>query len=756
MTRRNSPFPLSPSQIRRRVPEIAVTSHPTSETAAARNGSGSHPPRTNPIESGAPGQARDKVRLEARVGQYNIIRTLGEGSFGKVKLAVHRSTGQQVALSRSSRVRSSSAGTWSAASSARSNTCNCCAIRISSSSIPSSRPPNEIIMVLEYAGGELFDYIVSHGRMQEEKARRFFQQMLCAVEYCHRHKVVHRDLKPENLLLDDNLNVKIADFGLSNIMTDGNFLKTSCGSPNYAAPEVISGKLYAGPEVDVWSCGVILYVLLIGRLPFDDDHIPSLFAKIQRGVFTIPNWCPEDAQKLIRKMLVVNPMHRATIEEIRQDPWFLRGLPAYLAPPVEEFLNTGVDPNKAIQLSDIAPHAPQRVQEKLHNEVTEKISKTMGYGKKDVEEALGADEPSAIKDAYMIVRENKLMQVNPAYGTGSDNPFFATSPPTVSHEENMAGVAATLKEAAVAAQETELSESQASPLNESARSTTSTITSNSPRGYVSKVGILPTSLPALHKEYLERQNAGIEEPLSSQPVPDIPLQPRTPQEQQEAVRRLKPHSKNAVKLDDGARPQTMTPVAPKKTKPLRWQFGIRSRNAPWEALLCIYKALSKLKASWIVDEDYEKLQGEGEHHYKSSHKGSQDPYEGMSVNDIDVDTFDPIKYYRLPADPWHIVCRWKKEDLRQSAVSTGASSSETASEKNTHIYSVLDNRKQDFVYMRMEIQIYEMEYGVYLVDFKCTGYERQDGSMLEEKDVMSPFPFLDMAARLIMQLAEAD
>lgn len=151
----------------------------------------------------------------------------------------------------------------------------------------------------------------------------------------------------------------------------------------------------------------------------------------------------------------------------------------------------------------------------------------------------------------------------------------------------------------------------------------------------------------------------------------------------------------------------------------------------------------------------------------------------MSVNDIDVDTFDPIKYYRLPADPWHIVCRWKKEgrsliygdlnpyptnlspsnlivDLRQSAVSTGASSSETASEKNTHIYSVLDNRKQDFVYMRMEIQIYEMEYGVYLVDFKCTGYERQDGSMLEEKDVMSPFPFLDMAARLIMQLAEAD
>ena len=104
---------------------------------------------------------------------------------------------------------------------------------------------------------------------------------MSGVEYCHRHNVVHRDLKPENLLLDQNLNVKIADFGLSNMMTDGEFLRTSCGSPNYAAPEVISGKLYAGPEVDIWSCGVILYALLCGTLPFDDEHVPTLFRKIK-------------------------------------------------------------------------------------------------------------------------------------------------------------------------------------------------------------------------------------------------------------------------------------------------------------------------------------------------------------------------------------------------------------------------------------------------------------------------------------------
>jgi len=267
-------------------------------------------------------------------------------------------------------------------------------------------------MVLEYAGGELFDYIVNNGKMREDEARRFFQQIICAVEYCHRHKIVHRDLKPENLLLDSDLNVKIADFGLSNIMTDGNFLKTSCGSPNYAAPEVINGKLYAGPEVDVWSCGVILYVLLVGRLPFDDEHIPSLFAKIAKGLYVVPNYISAGSANLIKKMLHVNPTHRITIQEIRRDEWFNKNLAAYLQPPVEEFIDTGVDPTEAINPRHIAPNAPPAVAHKLHAQVTEKISQTMGYGLKDVEEALMATEGSAIKDAYLIVKENKLMQAN--------------------------------------------------------------------------------------------------------------------------------------------------------------------------------------------------------------------------------------------------------------------------------------------------------------------------------------------------------
>ncbi|KAF2973503.1 hypothetical protein GQX73_g229 [Xylaria multiplex] len=753
---------LSPSQIRRnnqgsRIPAINIT-HPAADA-----------PNTRPRAAGQPAdrashQAREKSKIDQRIGAYNVIKTLGEGSFGKVKLAVHRSTGQQVALkiiARKKLISRDMVGRVEREIEYLQLLRHPHIIKLYSV----IKTQNEIIMVLEYAGGELFDFIVSHGKLEEEQARRFFQQMICAVEYCHRHKVVHRDLKPENLLLDHQLNVKIADFGLSNIMTDGNFLKTSCGSPNYAAPEVISGKLYAGPEVDVWSCGVILYVLLVGRLPFDDDHIPSLFAKIQRGVFTIPQWINRETADLIRKMLQTNPVQRATIEDIRQDPWFSKDLPPYLAPQVEEFLNTGVDPNKAIRPSDIAPNAPTQIQEKLHDEVTDKISKTMGYGKRDVQEALEANEPSAIKDAYMIVRENKLMQVNPAYGTGIDNPYFATSPPIADHVEQMRSVAEAMGDVSLdkgkRQEETAeyTHEPQASPLADSTRST-STVTSASPRGYVSHVGILPTSLPALHREYLERQNAGIEEPLNA-PVPEVPLQPRTPAEQQEAVRRLKPHSKNTMRLDEGhGRPQHMTPVASnKKSKPVRWQFGIRSRNAPFEALLCIYKALSKLGATWVVDEDYDKVHGEeSETSDVSSQRPAkkENPYDGISLDQIDMATFDPVKYYKLPADPWHITCRWKKDDIRKESVSSGLSTSEATSEENTYVYSVMDKRQQSFVWMRMEIQIYEMEPTVYLVDFKCSGYERADGTMLEEKDVMSPFPFLDMAAKLIMQLAEAD
>jgi 5'-AMP-activated protein kinase catalytic alpha subunit len=191
--------------------------------------------------------------------------------------------------------------------------------------------PTDIFLVNEYvSGGELFDYIVSKGRLSADEARNFFHQIISGVEYCHFQKIVHRDLKPENLLLDDTQNIKLADFGLSNIMRDGEFLRTSCGSPNYAAPEVISGHLYAGPEVDVWSCGVILYALLCGSLPFDDESIPNLFKKIKSGMYSLPTHLSQLAKNLIPRMLEVDPMKRITIPEIRMHPWFQHKLPPYL------------------------------------------------------------------------------------------------------------------------------------------------------------------------------------------------------------------------------------------------------------------------------------------------------------------------------------------------------------------------------------------------------------------------------------------
>ena len=349
--------------------------------------------------------------MKRRLGQYEIVKTLGEGSFGKVKLATHKVSGQKVALkiiSRGKLVTRDMAGRIEREIQYLQLLRHPHIIKL----YTVITTPKEIVMVLEFAGGELFDYIVNHGKLHEDKARKFFQQIVCAIEYCHRHKIVHRDLKPENLLLDDAFNVKIADFGLSNIMTDGNFLKTSCGSPNYAAPEVISGKLYAGPEVDVWSCGVILYVLLTGRLPFDDEYIPALFKKIQQGNYNVPSYISPGAARLIRRMLQVNPVSRITIQEIRQDPWFTKDLAEYLQPPVEEFLDTGVDPTKAIDPRSLAPNKPKIVQEKLHESVVGKLGKTMGYAKNDVQEALAKDEPSAIKDAYLIVRENAIMKAN--------------------------------------------------------------------------------------------------------------------------------------------------------------------------------------------------------------------------------------------------------------------------------------------------------------------------------------------------------
>ncbi|KAF8534710.1 kinase-like domain-containing protein [Trichophaea hybrida] len=441
--------------------------------------------------------------------------------------------------------------------------------------------PQKIIMVIEYAGGELFEFLVSHGKVPEDSARRFFQQIICAVEYCHRHKIVHRDLKPENLLLDSNLNVKIADFGLSNIMTDGNFLKTSCGSPNYAAPEVIGGKLYAGPEVDVWSCGVILFVLLCGKLPFDDDYIPNLFKKISQGKYSMPSYLSPDAKDLISRMLIVNPIQRITINEIRKHTWFKKNLPEYLHPPKEEFFDTGVDVTKLPQLEDLERGPTERLKGELHDAVVGKLGSTMGYPKDDIQDALTKNEPSAIKDAYMIVRENQMMIPRLSMNAKNDG-FMAQSPPawdsfmpSSPQPQSFRPPQSPLSGPHWGTNHNNPASRTASPLaltpkglgiTEEEHLATSPQLSQ-PRSPQSSISILPSSMPAYH--------AAIMSGTTSAPPPKSPLDRFTP----------------VV-----TNPPNYTPRRPKQTK---WQFGIRSRNAPLEAVGCIYRALKRLGAELV-------------------------------------------------------------------------------------------------------------------------------------------------------------
>jgi len=176
---------------------------------------------------------------------------------------------------------------------------------------------------MEFASGkELFEYIVLKKRLQEQEACKFYQQILSGIEYLHKLRIVHRDLKPENLLLDHKKDLKIVDFGLSNLYAKGELLKTPCGSPCYAAPEMIAGKKYQGLNVDIWSSGIILYAMICGYLPFDDNNNEILYKKITDGKFHIPSFVSDQGRDLIKRILNTDPNSRYTLNQIKAHPWF--------------------------------------------------------------------------------------------------------------------------------------------------------------------------------------------------------------------------------------------------------------------------------------------------------------------------------------------------------------------------------------------------------------------------------------------------
>ncbi|XP_029109729.1 serine/threonine-protein kinase BRSK2-like isoform X7 [Scleropages formosus] len=245
------------------------------------------------------------------VGPFRLEKTLGKGQTGLVKLGVHCVTGQKVAIKMVNREKLSESVLMK--------------VEREIAILKLIEHPHvlklydvyennrHLYLVLEHvSGGELFDYLVKKGRLTPKEARKFFRQIISALDFCHSHAICHRDLKPENLLLDEKNNIRIADFGMASLQVGDRLLETSCGSPHYACPEVIRGEKYDGRRADVWSCGVILFALLVGALPFDHDNLRQLLEKVKSGVFHMPHFIPPDCQALLRGMIEVNPDKRLT------------------------------------------------------------------------------------------------------------------------------------------------------------------------------------------------------------------------------------------------------------------------------------------------------------------------------------------------------------------------------------------------------------------------------------------------------------
>ena len=275
-----------------------------------------------------------------KVGKYELGRTLGEGTFGKVKYALNTETNEAVAIKVLDKEKIQ-----------KQNMGNQIKKEISIMKMVKHKyivgmievlaSKTKIFIVLDLVtGGELFDKIVSVGKLAEQEALFYFSQLVDGVEYCHKLGVCHRDLKPENLLLDENGNLKISDFGLSSLYVgdaegDGSsrteILHTTCGTPNYVAPEVLADQGYDGKKADVWSIGVILYVLLAGFLPFDESTIVALFSKIQAADFTYPSWFSADVRAVLDTMIVADPKTRVGLGKLKENAWLRSRVPEWAA-----------------------------------------------------------------------------------------------------------------------------------------------------------------------------------------------------------------------------------------------------------------------------------------------------------------------------------------------------------------------------------------------------------------------------------------
>ncbi|XP_076014715.1 MAP/microtubule affinity-regulating kinase 4 isoform X3 [Genypterus blacodes] len=315
---------------------------------------------------------------QPHIGNYRLLKTIGKGNFAKVKLARHILTGREVAIKIIDKTQLNPTSLQKLFREVR---------IMKSLNHPNIVQLFEVIetektlyLIMEYAsGGEVFDYLVSHGRMKEKEARAKFRQIVSAVNYCHRKNIVHRDLKAENLLLDADSNIKIADFGFSNEFTAGNKLDTFCGSPPYAAPELFQGKKYDGPEVDIWSLGVILYTLVSGSLPFDGQNLKELRERVLRGKYRVPFYMSTDCEGILRRFLVLNPTKRCSLEQIMKDKW----------------MNVGFD------REELKPHSEPG--EDFNDVGRIDVMVGMGFTREEIRDSLNTQKYNEVTATYLLL-----------------------------------------------------------------------------------------------------------------------------------------------------------------------------------------------------------------------------------------------------------------------------------------------------------------------------------------------------------------
>ncbi|GAO47838.1 hypothetical protein G7K_2034-t2 [Saitoella complicata NRRL Y-17804] len=343
-------------------------------------------------------------RRKISVGPWILGRTLGRGSSGRVRLAKNMHTGALAAVKIVPKTLTPAAPPTNSGSKGQSGRLPH-GIEREVVIMKLIKHPNvmrlydvwenrgELYLVLEYIeGGELFDYLVKKGRLEESEAADYFRQLIDGVGYCHRFNICHRDLKPENLLLDKNKKIKIADFGMAALEPQDKLLETSCGSPHYASPEIVAGKTYHGAPSDIWSCGIILFALLTGHLPFDHENIRELLLKVREGQFEMPPQLSPEAKHLIWRMLEVNPERRITIPEILNHPFLLK-YPAPLSLPNSATLsNFEMDATR-----------PVNSREEIHPEVLKNLQTLWREDREAIVQRLLAHEPNSEKTFYCLL-----------------------------------------------------------------------------------------------------------------------------------------------------------------------------------------------------------------------------------------------------------------------------------------------------------------------------------------------------------------